>query len=530
MSEQSREADAARDRGAWVIARLTAGWDVDEEEIKRLWEPWASLASAVTGTNGRGRLQALQEACAALPNGKELEQLVVRQNPRKLPKKRITPGIVPPLPKAARLSPNLAAGAGAWLDAYTGYAKLVSPLTPDLFHEAGGLWLVSLAIARRLVLRLAHKDLYPNIAVLQIAPTTLYAKSTGLGVPRFLAGQVMRYLLLPGEMTPEAMIDEMAGKQPMSLEGLDITEWQKGQAYAGQRGICLDEASSLFVGMSKDYNIGMGEALLRLYDCDEYISRQTRGTGRATVRNAYFTFLGATTPWHLKKADIDSLWYTGLFPRFLLLTPEGIPMFSRPTRERTEMPTAIKERIRKLIENDLPQAKYMDPATPISVAMGEGVFEAFSSYLQATMHTMLVPPSPVDRRLWGVYGRLAEQALKAAMMLAALDWDGQTVPVVAMRHWTRAQGFVERCRTSAHRLPGMLAESSQNEEENKVLMWLDGSEDEWNTARDVYRALNMKPARVKTILLDLMEAGLVTSKQAGRATFYQITREEEDVA
>lgn len=514
------------ERGAWIVARLVAGDQVEVVDLEELQgvEPWAGLARGVQQSNGRGRINVLREMCATLPDGTEIERQVLRQDPRKKPKRRLMPGIVPVLPQAARLAPGLDAEAAPWLDEYVGYAKKVSPLTPPLFHESGGLWLVSLAVARRLVLRMAHKDLYPNLAVLQIAPTTLYAKSTGLGVPRHMVNLTMRHLLLPGEMTPEAMIEELAGKQPTMLDGLNIDEWQKGQAFSAQRGICLDEASSLFVGMSKDYNIGMGETLLKLYDCDPLIARQTRGAGRSTVRNAYFSFLGATTPWHLKKADIETLWHTGLWPRFLLITPDAAPVWKTPSKTRTDMPPALYQRLSRLCNEDLPESTFQNPAVPVSVGLGDGVFEAFQVYLQAMMHDLLKPPSVIDIRLWGVYGRLAEQALKIGMLLAALDWTGNGAPVIAMRHWARAQNFVEVCRASAHRLPGMLAQRGQDETEDKILMWLDASEDEWNTSRDIYRALNMKSSEIGSVLNDLEQAGLVRSRQDGRKMFYQLNR------
>jgi hypothetical protein len=513
--------------GAWIVARLVAGVQVEAGELQQLEEPWASAAEAIQQANGKGRITAFQAWCTTMANGEDLLKTVLEQDPRKTPKRPRSIGLVPTLPGEAYLPQGAAEGAAGWLDQYTDYAKCVSPLTPGLFHEAGGLWLVSLAIARRLVLRMAHKDVYPNLAILQIAPTTLYAKSTGLGVPRFVAGTVMRYLLLPGEMTPEAMIDELAGKEPQFLDGIDMEEWQKGKAYAGQRGMCLDEASSLFAGLGKDYQIGMGETLLRLYDCDPHISRQTRGTGRATVRNSYFCFLGATTPWHLRKADVDSLWHTGIWARFMLLTPDKGPSWCSPSRTRTNMPRGMLDRLQRLIEDELPESRHDEPADPISVGLGEGVFDAYSRYLKATMHDLLTPPTSVDRRLFGVYGRLAEQALKISMLLSVLDWGGNGAPVITIKHWARAQQFCEACRASAHRLPGLLSDSSQNEEETKVLMWLDEQEDEWATARDIYRALNMASSRTKTILLDLMEADLVEQKEQGRATYFRIKREDE---
>jgi len=58
-------------------------------------------------------------------------------------------------------------------------------------------------------------------------------------------------------------------------------------------------------------------------------------------------------------------------------------------------------------------------------------------------------------------------------------------------------------------------------------MWLDEQDEEWQTARDIYRGLNMTSSKVKGILIDLMEADIVETKEAGRATYYRIKREEE---
>jgi len=48
---------------------------------------------------------------------------------------------IPDLPEAARLDPELSAGAGAWVDLYCDYAMAVSPMTPRSFHESAALWL-----------------------------------------------------------------------------------------------------------------------------------------------------------------------------------------------------------------------------------------------------------------------------------------------------------------------------------------------------------------------------------------------------
>jgi hypothetical protein len=382
-----------------------------------------------------------------------------------------------------------------------------------------------------LVLRLSHKDLYPNLAILEVAPTTIYAKSTGMNVPRLMASSLMRWLLLPGAMTPEEMYSELAGQQPVQIDQLDMEMWNKARAYAGQRGVCLDEASSVFAGLKKDYNVGMGELLCRLYDCTPYDARQTRALGRIAVRDAYWTFLGATTGWHLRQADTESLWHTGLWPRFLLLTPPGPPVWVLPSEEREPVPQGVVERLRKLVMEDLPESKYGEAPEAVGMGLGKGTFDAYVRYCEATMHTLLAPPTSVEGRLFGVYGRLPEQALKIAMLLAAMAWDGNGGPVIEVGHWAWAQRFVEGCRASAHRLPQMLDSSVEGEDEERVLAKLQEHDPDWVSARDIYKPLHWKSGRCRLVLADLVDADLVEERPiTGNKHEYRLKREDRDIA
>src|SRR3990172_2535217 len=90
---------------------------------------------------------------------------------------------VPPLPKAAQLDDTLSGAAnevGHFHRDCTDWLIQKSPMTPHIFLESAPLWAVGLAIARRCVLRLSFDDIYPNLYMLWVAPTTYYHKSTGL--------------------------------------------------------------------------------------------------------------------------------------------------------------------------------------------------------------------------------------------------------------------------------------------------------------------------------------------------------------
>jgi hypothetical protein len=227
MSQDSTTPD-----GAWLVARLLAGAPVADIDTGALAEPWASLARAIAEASSGGRLAAFEDALTKLPDRQASEVrarvgkagraiLQGSSNRAKAGLLNVAGPIVPDLPQAARLtaeSEAQAAEVGRWLDAYMSFACDVSPLTPPELHESAGLWLGSVAIARRVRLRLRHDDLFPNLLVLWICDTTICAKTTGLNIAKRLARKVFPHLLAVSEFSPEALLDDFAGRQPLDLQ------------------------------------------------------------------------------------------------------------------------------------------------------------------------------------------------------------------------------------------------------------------------------------------------------------------------
>jgi hypothetical protein len=419
---------------------------------------------------------------------------------------------VPDLPKEARLPADLVRAGeevGHWLDNYLEYADAVSPLTPDLFHESAGLWLIGVAVARRLCLNLAHATIYPNFFILWSAPTTLYAKSTGLDIAESLAQDTIPHLLLPQETTPEALMTEMAGREPSGLQDLpenDRELWVQSRNFAAQRGMILDEASALFSSFKRDYNTGLIEALIRLYDCKPLYKRVTRGQGFVVVRDAALAFIGATTPAALQRVDTDHLWQAGLWPRFALLTPEREPTW-RQSEER-QRPDNLTTSLRHLAKEYLSCPVYPDRPQPRSVAISPDAFSHWQAYDKAMRHDLLRGDNKPDGRLWGVYGRLPTQAIKIAICLAAIDWAGDGAPEITANHWAAAQGIAERWRASAHRLLDALSTvSPETDLESRIEQLIRQSGE--ITARDLQRVTHQRRDAIDVILDRLRKDGLL---------------------
>lgn len=110
------------------------------------------------------------------------------------------------------------------------------------------------------------------------------------------------------------------------------------------------------------------------------------------------------------------------------------------------------------------------------------------------------------------------QALKVAIILAALDWISlgerrQGRPVVRAAHWYRAQQIVETWRASAHRLLHDLGESEEARLEMRILKLL-SSNANGLSVRDIYRALRSPRKPVMEALKALEQDGQVEQHYA----------------
>ncbi len=423
----------------------------------------------------------------------------------------------PPLPADGWLDPALGVGAGAWLDAYVDHASKVSPMTPRLFHESAGLHLASTAIARRLKVPMGYGDVYPNLYVVWIAGTTLWHKTTAMNYAQSLARRAFPHLLGPQEWTTEALLSDLAGLAPTGFEKLpdaDRAVWQDGRDFAGQRGLYLDELSGLLAAAGKDYNAGLIETLLKLYDCPPDHRRLTRNQGLVVIHNAYVSLLGASTPSALAPHLANELLLSnGWWARFALLTPE----VSQPTWAEAEPGDEPPELLRQLqrLYDRLPKPSYPEPPKALRVSLGAGVLDAWKRYDRAVRFDLIV--AGLDDRLHGVYGRIPAQALKIATILAALDWpDEELAPRVELSHLARAIQIAESWRASAHRILTSAAGDDSRALMRRVLKHIGGltaRNPDGPSRRELHRAMqNVPPAVIDAEVDRLIEIGIVLER------------------
>jgi len=419
-----------------------------------------------------------------------------------------------------------------WLAAYTGWAARVGNQTPLIFHQAAGIWLLAVAIARRLYVTAPWGvKLWPNLYMMLVADTTFYRKTTAFKLAEGVIRAAMPYMLMPTPGSPERFQEALAGRLPSNYKELTHAQQEllsQARGFAAQRGLFKDEVAGLFGSFNrKDYMYGLKDLIMELYDCPDYSDKDTQ-TGLTIVRDAAPSILGVTTPAGLSAAISPADWQNGLLPRFLLLTPET-DYQERPSLLKYEpLPEAVVEGLKALHER-LPQPRQEGDGwtAPEALRVEARCWEAVQAYSHR-LRALCDPhrETPLDDRLKGVYGRLHVQAVKLATILAALDWMGTDTPapVITQENWGNAERLAEHWRASAHHLLEGLDRSGAGRDErrqqDRVYLAIQEAGAGGAVLRNVYRKLNMKALDARQAVSELLKAGLVAPVQIGAAEGY----------
>lgn len=472
-----------------------------------------TVAFAYEQGGSAAAVEALEAMCKQNP---ELQSLLTAASEAEQPQKTAPEHASGYEPLPDGMLPDVPCdGVGAWLELYTSYASAKSPMSPFLFHQSAGLALWSIAVARRLVLPMGFANVYPNLYFLWVAITSLFRKTTALEIAADLARRVFPHLLTPQEYTPEALLADMAGEKPTNLNGADadaalLKRWQEQRDFAAQRGGFYDEMSGMLARAGKDYNAGLLEFIMKAYDCADEYSSSTRSHGFLAARHIYFSLLGASTPAALAKhLCSERLWGMGWWPRFVLLAPPiRKPKHANPPRDIKE-PAELSAQLSRFYER-LPMPTWPKPPETLTVTLGLGVEDCWGRYDKFVGYELINPDG--DDRLAGAYARMPIQALKVAMLLAAMDWPQDlAAPRIELPHLVRAIHIAEEWRASVHRTLAMADQTDYEKLENEICSDLARTNGTGMTLRDLRRALgNRRQAiEIENVLTQLEMTGEV---------------------
>lgn len=184
-----------------------------------------------------------------------------------------------------------------FLDLYKDYATEITD-APLIFHQFVALSIVSAVLGNKVFLKSGDINIYPNLWIILIAPSSCFRKSTAIGIGARILRPVNEDLIYPTEFTQEKIL-EIIERQP---EGIFIHY----------------EFMTLSGLLSKDYNAGLKAFLTEIYDSPPYYTRKTVSRSYE-IRNPCISILSATTQeWFLERAKEGDL-LGGFLPRFIFV-------------------------------------------------------------------------------------------------------------------------------------------------------------------------------------------------------------------
>jgi hypothetical protein len=454
--------------------------------------------------------------------------------------------MAPPLPRAARLRPTLAADAAPWLQDYIQHSATWSPRAPQGFHTAVGLWMLSTIAARRICVEMGTA-IYPTLFLSMVARSTLYAKTTTakIGIDG-LRHAGCGHLLAADRSTPQALIRSMGGHLPADYGSRDQDQQEMLQqrvAFAAQRGWYFEEWGGLLHQMTrKDSPMAEFHGLIRVLDDGyEEFSSDTIGRGLDLAQKPYLAMLGNATPHDLAKflTPGAAWWHDGFWPRFALIVPlpEELPSLAKRPQGLARLPaqlvTPLHDWYTRLgvptvrIDAEVNAAgkptgewQAKRSALPCQVlAIPPDVKDAYDTYNESLLQLVINGDAPPD--LEACYGRLHDKALRVAMLLASLQ--GKTA--LAMNHWAYAQQVTEKWRIMLHQVVAMASEGQPVTREEQLEQRIESqlARYETMTGRDIHRHVKGFSSREITNSLEaLLKAERIVSESTGRTLRYRI--------
>lgn len=535
--------------GPWAVSRLRLGESVDRVNPARMGHPWVEFYGICRYLNGGEDRRAAFDAWASHhPLSGEIFHSVGAISPALVDYPEPEDGDpaadsalyvdVPDLPHAARLTPTmerLATESGRFVAEFSDYVHQVVNTLPRDMSTAAALTTLSIAVARRLYLPTYFEDIYPILWTLWVAPSTVFHKTTALNLVRRLARDIMPYLLLPEESSNDRLIQNMAGMKPVNWEQLKLWDQERlrhGWRHAAQRGIVVDEASSLFGSFDKEYNRGKIETFLRAFDCAEEVAVETNKHGIIHMRYLYMPLLGATTPTSIQFANNTFMWESGFWPRFIVLAPARL-FPERPHRrdERIHRPPELGARLRRLL-NRLPEPTEQtdpaaEPAPPpqLAVTIDKVCWDHWLEYRDALTYVFQNPKVVSDNRIRLMYGRLPVKMLRAAMLLAADEWaEGDAAPRITEAHYARALQISEQWRVNVHRFVEIMNRPPEGEDYERRLLKIIGEmmqDGRQPTTRELARSTHWPRDMLHGLLAQMHEDGLIELVAVGKTKVWR---------
>jgi hypothetical protein len=254
---------------------------------------------------------------------------------------------------------------------------------------------MSAILGRRAWIRDGAGRLFTNLFVLLLGPSSLYRKSTCVGIAQDCAMQLegspdprtegsapgSERILLPNQFTPESLLDILQ-QQPSGL-------------------LVIDEFRMFLDGLRRDYNSGLRELFMTLYDC-RGVHRKIRSQ-EVRVESPCVSMLSAcATRWFTEATKAGEI-RSGFYPRLCM-----VPAWSKAHHlARGAAPDATD---RRLLMRDMNRLRTVDGEINLPQSL-ENWFGDWTLQQQRTIEGL-----EHEAELASFYTRMERVALKLAVL------------------------------------------------------------------------------------------------------------------
>jgi hypothetical protein len=195
--------------------------------------------------------------------------------------------------------------------------------TAEVFDFWCAMWLVSLAVGRRVIVNRPRAPVYLNLYAILIGESGIVRKSSAISAVNRLASIVLEHdqqiTLMNARMTPEKL-DTLLHDRTAELG-------------CGQVALCISELTTVMG--NEAYNNTLPALLTDLYDCPS--TRNGAGTqrdGALLQKNVWISFIAASTPTWLMKTVNPTVSEGGFTSRCLFISADA-------PKRRIAWPTAL---------------------------------------------------------------------------------------------------------------------------------------------------------------------------------------------
>ena len=361
---------------------------------------------------------------------------------------------------------------------------------PAIFHHRLSLLIMSTVLNRRVYLRQGFRNLYPNLWLLILAPSTFYRKTYSISIAKDLIAETEDGLVIPNRFSTEGLSDHL-NEHPQAI-------------------FMFDEFKDLMAQLNKKYNEDAKGFIMSSYECPNKLSLGLRskrgkklpnpdvdmdaGQDKNWILNPFLNIVSASTiEWFresLSASDIAG----GFLPRFFVVK-------SYPKERSAAWQENNDLEKKEVLINILRRFQTISGEMSITPAARKHFTEWYSNFDQRRRDES-GPLAPF-------YSRLADEYAKKFAMLFAIDRKAGLT--IEKEDIDTACGLADNCVNELREILDGTGNSFYEKERRKVEEFL--TKNSTSTRVQLYRAVRIRSRILDEIIAELVAGDKISAQK-----------------